>query len=147
MCGDTDHAAFEGTTVNDLVEYTKELKQKSPTGDIWSLWVAQCTRWRHKPIERYSGGSSYEAALAQRRLTQRPYFLPRSLVHVRRIEQDKVGRMRKRLRSHHADSFHAFSFPILFFSQEADPVTPLSAARAMVERFGPESASLVIQDG
>ncbi|GAA5932039.1 uncharacterized protein JCM15063_001107 [Sporobolomyces koalae] len=39
------------------------------------------------------------------------------------------------------------AFPILFLSMTADPVTPLSAARRMTDNFGPESATLLIQNG
>ncbi|EJT99865.1 alpha/beta-hydrolase [Dacryopinax primogenitus] len=45
------------------------------------------------------------------------------------------------------DGLKKTKFPILFVGNTADPVTPLSAAEDMVERFGNESASLLIQDG
>ncbi|GAA6058896.1 hypothetical protein JCM10212_002848 [Sporobolomyces blumeae] len=45
------------------------------------------------------------------------------------------------------DGRNKTSFPIVFLSLTADPVTPLSSAQRMVERFGPESATLLVQNG
>ncbi|EJT99587.1 alpha/beta-hydrolase [Dacryopinax primogenitus] len=38
-------------------------------------------------------------------------------------------------------------FPVVFFSMDADPVTPLSAATSMASGFGKDSATLVINRG
>ncbi|GAA5911741.1 uncharacterized protein JCM6883_001253 [Sporobolomyces salmoneus] len=45
------------------------------------------------------------------------------------------------------DGLNKTAFPILFMSMTADPVTPLPAARRMAANFGPESATLLIQNG
>ncbi|GAA5876330.1 hypothetical protein JCM16303_007102 [Sporobolomyces ruberrimus] len=45
------------------------------------------------------------------------------------------------------DGLRETAFPILFMSMTADPVTPLAAARRMAANFGPESATLLIQNG
>ncbi|GAA5978813.1 hypothetical protein JCM5350_004830 [Sporobolomyces pararoseus] len=46
-----------------------------------------------------------------------------------------------------ADGLNKTAFPILFLSMTADPVTPLPAARRMAHNFGPESATLLVQNG
>lgn len=38
-------------------------------------------------------------------------------------------------------------YPIVFFSQTGDPVTPLVSAQKMRDGFGSDSARLLIQDG
>ena len=43
--------------------------------------------------------------------------------------------------------FSLLSYPIVFFSQTADPVTPLISARKMAAGFGEDSARVVVQDG
>ncbi|GAA6010280.1 hypothetical protein JCM11491_006246 [Sporobolomyces phaffii] len=45
------------------------------------------------------------------------------------------------------DGLNKTAFPILFMSMTSDPVTPLPAARRMADNFGPESATLLIQNG
>ncbi|ORY58006.1 Alpha/Beta hydrolase protein [Leucosporidium creatinivorum] len=39
------------------------------------------------------------------------------------------------------------AYPIVFFSQTADPVTPLVSARKMARGFGKDSSRVVVQDG
>ncbi|KAF8593652.1 hypothetical protein BDV93DRAFT_221532, partial [Ceratobasidium sp. AG-I] len=46
-----------------------------------------------------------------------------------------------------AEGLQKTRFPILFLSQDADPVTPLSSAVKMSRGFGNESATLLIQQG
>ena len=73
MCSDTDtralnvrsltlslerartNLASQDTSISTLTSYVHELDSKSPTGEIWAIWVSQCRRWRHKAIEAYRG--------------------------------------------------------------------------------------------
>ncbi|GAA6002949.1 hypothetical protein JCM10207_001914 [Rhodosporidiobolus poonsookiae] len=107
MCGDTDLAPLQNTSLREFGAFMKELREesRSPTADIWAIWVSQCRHWKAKAVEAYRGPWSREKGLRKT------------------------------------------NYPILFVSQTADPVTPLSAARKMVNAFGNDSASLVIQNG
>jgi hypothetical protein len=65
-----------------------------------------------------------------------------------RVEEDEVRRGQTAvIHSQLLISLALPSFPILFFSQTADPVTPLISAKKMAEGFGSDSASLLVQNG
>ena len=88
-----------------MLSYIHELGSKSPTGQIWALWISTCRHWSSVASEVYRGPWTKETGLRKTK------------------------------------------FPVLFFSNTADPVTPLSAAISMSRGFGNESASLLIQNG
>ncbi|KAL8280865.1 hypothetical protein RQP46_006869 [Phenoliferia psychrophenolica] len=55
MCGDSDESATEGSSIEEVAAYYRELGSKSITGEIWAAWVTTCRSWRHKAIETYRG--------------------------------------------------------------------------------------------
>ncbi|GJN91103.1 hypothetical protein Rhopal_004120-T1 [Rhodotorula paludigena] len=57
MCSDTDSRAIGGASVETLRQFMSDLRRdtKSPTADIWALWIAQCRHWGGKAIEAYRG--------------------------------------------------------------------------------------------
>ncbi|EMS24286.1 alpha/beta hydrolase, peptidase [Rhodotorula toruloides NP11] len=107
MCSDTDPEALRDSSTRTLGEYMHDLRKetKSPTADIWAIWISTCRHWKAKAIETYRG----------------PWTV--------------AGGLKKT------------NFPIIFFSQTADPVTPLKAAEKMAAGFGNSSATLVKQNG
>ncbi|GAA5947973.1 hypothetical protein JCM3775_001144 [Rhodotorula graminis] len=107
MCSDTDPAALRNSTVRGVWDYMNELARttRSPTADIWTIWITQCRHWSAKALEVYRG----------------PWTV--------------------------ADGLKKTNYPIVFFSLDADPVTPLSAAVKMQQGFGNSSSTLVTQSG
>ncbi|GAA5891675.1 hypothetical protein JCM6882_006163 [Rhodosporidiobolus microsporus] len=107
MCSDTDPKALVNSTVRDMAAYMKEMREstKSPTADVWAIWLGACRHWSATALERYSG----------------PWSI--------------------------ANGLNRTANPILFFSQTADPVTPLPSAQKMSAAFGEESARLLVQEG
>ncbi|BGP16924.1 hypothetical protein JCM10213v2_004932 [Rhodosporidiobolus nylandii] len=107
MCSDTDHGALGDSSTLGMAEWMRELRAstKSPTADIWAVWLSACRHWSAEPVERYSGPWTREKGL------------------------------------------NKTSNPILFFSQTADPVTPLRSAEKMTAGFGEDSARLLVQNG
>ncbi|BGP00214.1 hypothetical protein RTBOTA2_003602 [Rhodotorula toruloides] len=107
MCSDTDPEALRDTSTRTLSQYMHDLRKesRSPTADIWAIWISTCRHWKAKAIETYRG----------------PWTV--------------------------ADGLKKTNFPIIFFSQTADPVTPLKAAEKMAAGFGNSSATLVKQNG
>ncbi|GAA5865149.1 hypothetical protein JCM1840_003923 [Sporobolomyces johnsonii] len=108
MCGDTDPEVIrKDTSVETLWKYMRSLREdtRSPTADMWSIWISQCRHWCAEPIETYRGPWTVE------------------------------------------DGLKKTAYPMVLFSQTADPVTPLSAARKMAEGFGRDSATLLVQNG
>ncbi|GAA5971008.1 hypothetical protein JCM11641_004110 [Rhodosporidiobolus odoratus] len=108
MCGDTDSEVLgQASGVRGLRDFMQDLRRttKSPTADVWSIWISTCRHWKVKAIETYRGPWTVETGLKQT------------------------------------------SNPMLFFSQTADPVTPLRSAQKMVTGFGNDSARLLVQNG
>ncbi|GAA5900239.1 hypothetical protein JCM8208_002061 [Rhodotorula glutinis] len=109
MCSDTDPSApgLRNSSVRSVWEYMSDLARttRSPTADIWTIWIMQCRHWSAKALEVYRG----------------PWTV--------------------------ADGLKKTNYPIVFFSLDADPVTPVSAAVKMQEGFGNASSTLVTQSG
>ncbi|GAA5854844.1 hypothetical protein JCM9279_005534 [Rhodotorula babjevae] len=109
MCSDTDPDApgLRNSSVRSVWEYMGDLARttRSPTADIWTIWIMQCRHWSAKAREVYRG----------------PWTV--------------------------ADGLRKTNYPIVFFSLDADPVTPLSAAVKMQHGFGNSSSTLVTQSG
>ncbi|GAA5826563.1 hypothetical protein JCM11251_002430 [Rhodosporidiobolus azoricus] len=107
MCSDTDAGRIQNSTVRDMAAYMREMREstRSPTADVWAIWLGACRHWGAEAIERYNGPWSRATGLKKTANT------------------------------------------MLFFSQTADPVTPLPSAQKMSAVFGEDSARLLTQEG
>lgn len=58
MCSDTDPEALRDTSTRTLSQYMHDLRKesRSPTADIWAIWISTCRHWKAKAIETYRGG-------------------------------------------------------------------------------------------
>ncbi|BGP48868.1 hypothetical protein JCM10450v2_004747 [Rhodotorula kratochvilovae] len=65
MCGDTDPAPLQNSTTRGLWEFMRELREttRSPTADIWTIWMMQCRHWGTQAIEAYRGPWSVKDGL------------------------------------------------------------------------------------
>lgn len=57
MCGDTDPATLQDASTATLSRYMHDLRKetRSPTADIWAIWIGTCRHWKAKAIETYRG--------------------------------------------------------------------------------------------
>ena len=94
----------------------------SPVGEQWALIAGACRGWSFRANQRYTGPWTVAEGLKKTRCVS----MSASIAYV---------------------TEGGFRFPILFLSQDADPVTPLSSAVKMSRGFGNESATLLIQQG
>lgn len=77
MCSDTDTAVLRNTSVRSMWEYMRDLAEKtrSPTADIWTIWIMQCRHWGVKALEVYRGPWTVAEGLKKTKRVASPLLL------------------------------------------------------------------------